>query len=154
MTSCFSHLTICTIHKHPQFQTTVENGLEGGPIPSDMNYLIGLKELNLYYNRITGTVPSLHNLEALEVIDLDGNLLSGTVPESIFSLPQLKKLFLLNNENLGGTIPDFKEGSAIESISFFGCSMTGTIPSTIGLLTNLRFVQMKDNKLTGMYFVL
>eukprot|EP00529_Nitzschia_sp_RCC80_P014671 CAMPEP_0113481122 /NCGR_PEP_ID=MMETSP0014_2-20120614/22243_1 /TAXON_ID=2857 /ORGANISM="Nitzschia sp." /LENGTH=754 /DNA_ID=CAMNT_0000374603 /DNA_START=234 /DNA_END=2499 /DNA_ORIENTATION=+ /assembly_acc=CAM_ASM_000159 len=127
----------------------VENGLDGGPIPSDLNYLVGLEELNLYYNSITGDLPSLHKLEALEKIDLDGNLLTGTVPESIFSLPELKNLFLLNNENLGGTIPDFREGSAIESASFFGCSFSGTIPSTIGLVSNLRFFQMKDNNLSG-----
>ena len=127
----------------------MENGLDGGPIPSDLNYLIGLEELNLYYNSITGKIPSLHKLEALETIDLDGNLLTGTVPASVFSLPQLKNLFLLNNENLGGTIPDFKEGSAIESVSFFGCSFTGSIPSSIGLVSNLRFFQMKDNNLSG-----
>lgn len=125
------------------------NGLAGGPIPSDLNYLVGLKELNLFSNKITGQIPSLHKLNELEKIDLDGNLLSGTTPESLFALPRLKTLFLLNNQMLGGTIPEFQEGSIIESISFFGCSLSGTIPVTISSLSNLRFFQMKDNNLSG-----
>lgn len=127
----------------------MENNLQGGPIPSDLNYLIGLNTLNLYYNQITGSIPDLYNLVALEVLDVDGNRLSGETPDSTFLLPRLKNLFLLNNENLGGTIPDFQKGALMESISLFGCSFTGTIPSTIAFLSNLRFFQMKNNNLFG-----
>lgn len=85
----------------------------------------------------------------LEHLDLDGNLLSGVAPTSLFLLPSIVKLFLLNNKNLTGTIPDITSSSRIESISLYECSFTGSLPASLGGVTGLRLLQLKNNAISG-----
>ena len=47
--------------------------------------------LDLYFNKLTGSIPDLSKLTKLEQLDVDGNQLSGNVPESIFKLPNISK---------------------------------------------------------------
>ena len=70
---------------------TVNNNLSSS-IPKELNYFRGLVTLDLYYNKLTGTIPDLSHLVSLEQLDLDGNNLSGTVPVSLFNLPSIGKL--------------------------------------------------------------
>mmetsp|Transcript_21170 Transcript_21170/g.44613 ORF Transcript_21170/g.44613 Transcript_21170/m.44613 type:complete len:86 (+) Transcript_21170:151-408(+) len=60
-------------------------------MPKELNYFSELMTLNLYFNKLTGTIPDLSGLIAIEQIDLDGNELTGTVPESIFNMPNIGK---------------------------------------------------------------
>ena len=60
-------------------------------MPKELNYFSELVTLNLYFNKLTGTIPDISGLIAIEQIDLDGNELTGTVPESIFNMPNIGK---------------------------------------------------------------
>lgn len=115
-----------------------------------MNHFVNLQVMDLYYNHLTGSIPDLGNLSALSQIDMDGNKLSGKVPESLFNLPSLEFLLLLNNPELTGTIPEItSDASKLERISFYGCNLSGKLPASLGRASGLTFLQFFDNSLTG-----
>jgi Leucine-rich repeat (LRR) protein len=126
----------------------VENRLEGS-IPSEINHFQSLEELNLYYNKLTGSIPDMSALSSLRHIDLDGNLLTGQVPDTLFNLPALEVVFLLNNP-LTGTIPEITNPeSKLQKISLYNCQLSGTIPASLAKATGLAFVQAYNNSLAG-----
>lgn len=126
----------------------VDNNLIGN-IPVEVNYFSQLKTFNLYYGKLSGYIPSLEALVKLEQIDFDGNELSGDVPESIFNLPNLRNLFLLNNKGLTGAIPDIRGDSKMENLSLYECSLSGPLPTSLGSVSTLQLLQLKDNDFTG-----
>eukprot|EP00535_Pseudo-nitzschia_heimii_P002220 CAMPEP_0197186746 /NCGR_PEP_ID=MMETSP1423-20130617/14504_1 /TAXON_ID=476441 /ORGANISM="Pseudo-nitzschia heimii, Strain UNC1101" /LENGTH=787 /DNA_ID=CAMNT_0042638139 /DNA_START=122 /DNA_END=2486 /DNA_ORIENTATION=+ len=127
----------------------VDNNLHGS-LPNELNYFSEMVLLNLYFNKLTGTIPDLSELIKVEQIDLDGNTLSGNTPESLFKLPNIMNLLLLNNKRLTGTIPEFDAtASKLSRISLQGCSFVGSLPASLGGLVSLRLLQLKDNKFNG-----
>jgi len=120
-----------------------------GSLPNELNYFSEISVLNLFYNGLTGPIPDLSYLVKLEQIDLDSNKLSGFIPESIFNLPSITNLFLLNNKDLNGRIPEIESSSKLVNISLLGCSIFGTIPASMGGVGSLRLLQLKDNYMTG-----
>ncbi|PON97310.1 Cupredoxin, partial [Trema orientale] len=53
---------------------------------------------------LSGSIPDFSSLDALETIDLHNNSLTGSIPESLGNLPNLKELNLADNK-LSGSIP-------------------------------------------------
>ncbi|KAK6266443.1 hypothetical protein QUC31_017280 [Theobroma cacao] len=97
-----------------------------------------------------GPIPAntLGKLDALMILSLRSNRLSGNLPSDILSLPSLQYLYLQHN-NFSGDIPsalppklDFLD----LSFNFF----TGNIPTTIQNLTNLTGLSLQNNSLTGL----
>lgn len=64
-------------------------GLEG-VIPPSFSDLKRLYNLNLEGNKISGPLPDLEGFDIIEQIDLSNNSLTGTIPESYGNLPSLK----------------------------------------------------------------
>ncbi len=93
----------------PDFETTSllylslnNNQLIGGiPLFEDLSLL----ELNLAYNLLEDTIPNFDNLSGLRKLHLEGNLISGRVPD--FNLPELIELQLCPNYHLEGYLPSF-----------------------------------------------
>ncbi|XP_010038738.2 probable leucine-rich repeat receptor-like protein kinase At5g49770 [Eucalyptus grandis] len=93
-----------------------------GEVPSDISKLVNVNELNLAYNRLNGSFPDLSSMISLNSVDLSNNYfnqttvpawfwtlpslttlvveygpLQGTIPEEIFSNPQIQLVDLRNN---------------------------------------------------------
>ncbi|XP_039849075.1 receptor kinase-like protein Xa21 [Panicum virgatum] len=82
--------------------------------------------LNLYGNRLTGTIPpSLGNMTHLEQLDLGNNSLSGSIPRTLGNLQQLTVMDLSHN------------------------NLEGDIPSNLGDLGLLQHLDLSDNKIKG-----
>ncbi|KAG4916302.1 hypothetical protein JHK87_053859 [Glycine soja] len=75
-----------------------------GNIPLDITKLVGLVELWLDGNMLTGPFPDFTGCMDLKIIHLENNQLTGVLPTSLTNLPSLRELYVQNNM-LSGTIP-------------------------------------------------
>ncbi|GMH01533.1 hypothetical protein Nepgr_003372 [Nepenthes gracilis] len=75
-----------------------------GIIPSELQNMDGLTELWLDGNSLTGTIPDFTNLINLQILHLENNRLSGSLPPYLGNLPSLQQLYIQNNY-FSGEIP-------------------------------------------------
>ncbi|KAG5090253.1 hypothetical protein AAZX31_18G010800 [Glycine max] len=75
-----------------------------GEIPRELNNMEALTELWLDGNMLTGQLPDMRNLINLKIVHLENNKLSGPLPSYLGSLPSLQALFIQNN-SFSGVIP-------------------------------------------------
>lgn len=126
-------------------------------------YLKGLEELDLSQNRLKGTIPEFSmNMNDLVSINLENNVLTGDIPESINFLLNLEELYLgeqrkvtRNGEKTGlsGNLPNFEGLHALKVLDVSSNSLKGIIPSDFlnGITYKDRMVtlDLSDNFLTG-----
>jgi Leucine-rich repeat (LRR) protein len=76
-----------------------------GLVPSISN-MINLKNLHLYENGFTGTIPeSILQLQSIEVMFLSSNKFSGSIPKEISRLSRSLKGLYLSDNDFEGSIP-------------------------------------------------
>ncbi|KAL5707033.1 hypothetical protein ACHQM5_025132 [Ranunculus cassubicifolius] len=75
-----------------------------GNIPSELKNLNELTELWLDGNSLSGTIPDLSNLNRLTTLHLENNRLTGSLPSYLADLLNLKELYVQNN-SLSGELP-------------------------------------------------
>ncbi|KAK7387638.1 hypothetical protein VNO78_22425 [Psophocarpus tetragonolobus] len=146
-----------------------------GPIPAQLfSTEMTLIHLLFEYNEFDGNIPSTLGLvQSLEVVSLDGNLLSGHVPLNISNLTNLNELYLSNNK-LSGSLPnlqgmnlliylDMSNNSFVESdfpgwistldnlstLKMENTGLQGQIPDSLFNLSKLKNVILKDNRING-----
>ncbi|KAL3530991.1 hypothetical protein ACH5RR_010313 [Cinchona calisaya] len=98
---------------------------------------------------LKGPLPdnTLGKLDALRILSLRANLLSGNLPSDISSHPSLQYLFLQHN-NFSGDIPNsFPSQLNVLDLSFN--SFIGNIPQTFKNLTQLTTLNLQNNSLFG-----
>ncbi|HRG08686.1 MAG TPA: hypothetical protein PLJ08_08910, partial [Cyclobacteriaceae bacterium] len=82
-------------------------------------------------------------------LDLQNNNLSGTLPQELGNLIELRS-FRLNDNNIGGSIPPQLGNLKKLSVFFLHKNkLTGSIPETLGNLTNVEMFYLMDNLLEG-----
>jgi hypothetical protein len=103
-----------------------------GTLPDTLNGLTHLVSLQINENRnLTGSVPSLAGMHALQSIDLGQNAFTGSLP-SLAGLTGLQFVIFSDNQ-FSGTIPPF---DGLASLQWFAAStnqLSGAIPSLAGL---------------------
>ncbi|KAK7333102.1 hypothetical protein VNO80_29865 [Phaseolus coccineus] len=98
---------------------------------------------------LVGTIPSntLGKLDAVKIISLRSNLLSGNLPADIDSLPSLQYLYLQHN-NLSGDIPaSLSPQLVVLDLSYN--SFSGSIPETFQNFSELTSLNLQNNSLSG-----
>ncbi|XP_073003752.1 uncharacterized protein [Typha latifolia] len=118
---------------------------------SDCNGLLGLKSLNLSYNRLRGPLGSFASFVNLEILDLSSNFLVGTVDTQLVSWSRLKSLNLSLNF-FNGTIPapvGTGKGLALEELVLSMNQFSGHIPNEIFEYRNLTHLDLSQNSLNG-----
>ncbi|KAL8144468.1 LOW QUALITY PROTEIN: hypothetical protein V2J09_017500 [Rumex salicifolius] len=106
-------------------------------------------------NQFTGEIPpSLCNINALEVLVLAQNNLTGNIPNCIASLitKQLYVLDLRQNQ-LHGAIPSFlfQNCSTLSTLSLSGNKLVGPIPQSINSCSELELLDLSNNKLNDTF---
>ncbi|MBA0869968.1 hypothetical protein Goshw_005902 [Gossypium schwendimanii] len=96
-----------------------------------------------------GPIPAntLGKLDALMILSLRLNSLSGNLPTDVLSLPSLRYIYLQHNNFSGHIPPSLPPHLNFLDLSFN--SLTGTIPATVQNLTNLTGLELQNNSLTG-----
>lgn len=122
-----------------------------GSIPVEIGDLVQLEELQLFGNLMTGSIPdSVRNLTNLRLLSLGeytggNNFLPAPLPACIGALHSLEALFIANC-NLTGPIPSWIGGlSELRQLDLQRNNLTGTLPDSIGQLNNLLYLNVKDN---------
>lgn len=111
-----------------------------------------LRELNLGYNQITGTIPIglATGCPLLQKLTLQSNQLSGTIPVEFGNLIYLTELRLSNNFFNGTILDEFHVFSSIRVLDLGNNrDISGTLPPELGSLTQLQRLHLHDLQLTG-----
>jgi LRR receptor-like serine/threonine-protein kinase FLS2 len=155
----FTHLTALVVTNNdlqgtlPTNLTTVQNlNVSGnrfsGPMPA--GYSTQLEVLDVSGNSLNGTIPDLGRYTNLTVLNLANNLLTGGLPTSLGSCTGLTTLNVSRNSRLGGSIPaTFVSLSRLRRLLLADSNLTGTIPQELQLLTLLTEIDLSDNRLWG-----
>lgn len=98
-----------------------------GQLPSSIFNISSLKEIRVYNNNISGSIPSdmCDHLHHLQVFEISINKFFGHIPSNIGECKNLQNLSLSLNQ------------------------LDGFIPSSIGNLTNLKVLYLDGNSLHG-----
>lgn len=95
--STLQHLEIVNL------RGAVGPGAPGSTIPASIGKLTNLITLSLSLNRHFGTIPPMIALSKLQVVRLDGNVLTGSIPPIVGLSKQI--FFDAHNNRLNGSIP-------------------------------------------------
>lgn len=131
-----------------------------GTMPFEISAIASLKELDLSENNIYGTMEPLDRLKLeygnqyiaqdIALIDISTNSLSGTIPSSLFSLTNLRHLYLNDNQLEGQIQRRFiRQDIPVEDIWLQNNKFTGTIPSWLDDYGSLKEFILFNNTLTG-----
>ncbi|MQM10559.1 hypothetical protein Taro_043451 [Colocasia esculenta] len=74
-----------------------------GHVPTNINNLTAVGELHLSDNKLTGPLPNLSGMNALSYVVVEYARIGNSLPQSLFTLPQLQTVRLRNNF-LNGTL--------------------------------------------------
>ncbi|KAK6144103.1 hypothetical protein DH2020_020923 [Rehmannia glutinosa] len=113
--------------------------------------IITMEILDLEGNQLTGELPDCWmKWRSLKMLNLGNNMLSGSIPNSIGLLVHLLSLNLYNNR-FSGQIPlSMQNCTRLLKIDFGGNDLDGNIPTWMGTnLGNLRILILRSNKLSG-----
>ncbi|ESR40807.1 hypothetical protein CICLE_v10027416mg [Citrus x clementina] len=144
-----------------------------GPIPPSMANLTQLFHMDFSSNHFSGHIPSLHKSRNLNYLDLSFNNLSGgisstfweqlvnlnlvllshnslngSIPRSLFLLPNLEMLWLSNNQ-FENQLPEISNvsSSVLFDLDLSGNRLEGPVPiSIIFELRNLYTLDLSSNK--------
>lgn len=121
------------------------------PFPSTITALTSLRELDLSDNGLTGTIPQdigqLTNLK--HELNLSNNRLTGTIPDSIGALTNLSWLDLSNNR-LSGPIPSTVGNmNSLYDLKLSNNELVGPIPDSISNLTELNNLYLHSNRISS-----
>ncbi|XP_057778472.1 LOW QUALITY PROTEIN: probable inactive receptor kinase At5g58300 [Salvia miltiorrhiza] len=96
-----------------------------------------------------GEIPAntYRKLDALKVLSLRSNHLSGDLPSDILSLPSLQALYLQRN-NFSGAIPLFLS-PRLAVVDLSSNSLSGAIPPSLAELKRLAVLNLEFNSFTG-----
>lgn len=126
-----------------------------GELPQHPCHNNNLVELNLDNNLLNGEIPGIiYNIldysecTKLQSLMIGKNSLYGTIPNTIFSLPELTHLSI-RETRISGEIPDLSLLKKINNLLLDYNQLTGSIPSNINLLTTLKNLKLNNNDLSG-----
>ena len=127
----------------------VENGLRG-EVPSEIDYLAGLKTLDLGQNQLSGEIPpALGSLTDLQRLNFAYNQLTGRIPAELGRLIELTYLNLSANQLVGEIPAGLGSLRKLEVLGLDWNRLNGEIPAELGSLARLQGLWLNNNQLNG-----
>jgi hypothetical protein len=147
--TCSFPKAVCDLRELELFNIYHISGLYG-PIPSCITKLSNLVLLIIVDTSLSGSVPdfSYHTKPVnLMGINLSRNQLSGTIPPSLSTLPNLDSLDLSSNY-LTGTVPPGLVHTTTPSLVLSNNSFTGELHKSYGSI-DFHLIDIGNNRLSG-----
>ena len=129
-----------------------------GGVPSWLNSMSGLEELNLWGNdlgedaqgnKIASPIPRLTGMTSLGLLKLQSNGFIGGVP-SWFGDMNGPSILYLHDNDLTGSIPsNLGRNTGVVRLWLDRNDLTGSIPSQLSGMTSLVTLNLRNNRLSG-----
>ncbi|KAF0933919.1 hypothetical protein E2562_020047, partial [Oryza meyeriana var. granulata] len=121
-----------------------------GQIPSELQNLTYLEDLNLGYNYLTGAMPSfIGKFTSMKYLALPFNPLSGPLPKELGNLTNLLSLGI-SYCNFTGELPEeLGNMTNLQQLYIDGSGFSGPFPSTFSKLKNLNTLRASVNEFRG-----
>ena len=119
-----------------------------GEIPAWLNGMTNMRELWLWGNGLSGSVPDLSGMTSLDKLKLANNDLDGGLPTADMLPPNMTWLIIDRNP-FGGEIPDLSSLSGLRLLWLHSSELTGSVPSGGMLPASLDDLNLRDNMLSG-----
>ncbi|CAJ1924334.1 unnamed protein product [Sphenostylis stenocarpa] len=124
------------------------NNFTGG-IPTEITQYKYFYELDLSNNKLKGEFPKeVLQSTQLVFLDLRFNSLYGPIPPQLFLMKYLDVIFI-NNNQFTGTLPDTFASTPARFLTFANNQLTGPIPPSIGSSKNLTELLLLGNHFQG-----
>ena len=106
--------------------------------------------ISLSSNLLIGTIPvELGSLPNLTALDLSSNQLSGSIPSQLGNLTNLWYLYLNGNQLSGSIPPEIGNLINLTGLYLGTNQLSGSIPPEMGNLINLTGLSLSTNQLSG-----
>uniref|UniRef100_A0A1D1YHU8 non-specific serine/threonine protein kinase n=1 Tax=Anthurium amnicola TaxID=1678845 RepID=A0A1D1YHU8_9ARAE len=109
-----------------------------------------IQVLRFSYNKFSGAFPAgFGNCTSLSELGLDSNGISGNLPDDLFRVPTLARLYLQDNWISGALSPGVGNLSNLVELDLSLNNLSGTIPDMFDRLTGLQYFAASSNRLQG-----
>ena len=106
--------------------------------------------LSLSNNKFSGSIREGFKDSVLDTLDLGQNLLTGTIPATLFDVPTIRLVYFSNNKLIGGLPANYGFAEKLRDLYVDGNMLQGPIPVIApGQLPNLSEFLVQGNELTG-----
>lgn len=125
--------------------------LEGSPVEGSFpSCAIGndIQELWIGFTNLTGPLPrSVSSAPQLQVLDMSNTYMNGTIPS-----PLPSQLLYINATATGvaGKVPDISNSQNLTVVDFSALALTGSIPDSFANHPNLQYLDVTANQLDGL----
>ncbi|XP_024974098.1 LRR receptor-like serine/threonine-protein kinase RPK2 [Cynara cardunculus var. scolymus] len=121
-----------------------------GKLSSAISKISELRVLSLPFNDLIGEIPDeIWGLKKLEVIDLEGNLINGSLNSNFRGFDSIRVLNLGFNQ-ISGDIPDSLVNlKNLQVLNLAGNHINGSIPKFFSEFIDLRGLYLSFNRLSG-----
>jgi hypothetical protein len=85
----------------------------------------------------------------MELLDVEGNTLTSTLPPSYAAFTAVKDVMLANNRLTGTLPPDWQGLGALDILTLSNNSLQGTLPASWSNLASLGLIALGRNNFTG-----
>lgn len=121
-----------------------------GTLPKTLAKLTELERLELSFNELTGSLPSLAGLNSLQYLLLNNNNFSSVPADFFVGLTSLQQVYLDYNPFSAWSIPDDVQSAAsLQVFSANSANIVGSIPDFFGTLPGLTTLHLSYNNLMG-----
>ncbi|KAK8592444.1 hypothetical protein V6N13_063022 [Hibiscus sabdariffa] len=126
------------------------SGLDlSGVLPRSLSKLPYLKEIVLFRNFLSGTIPREWATMKLEFVSLSSNRLSGPVPSYLGNITTLTFLSLDDNLFSGTIPPELGKLVNMETLILNANYLTGELPPALANLVRMKQFRISSNYFTG-----